>query len=93
MDFDSLVGAMAPETYEKLAEAVATGRWADGSLLTDEQRAHSMQLVLAYQAKVLKSNEPFTIGADGQMVQKSKAEMKASWQQQTPIARFNHDDL
>ncbi|MEE2023677.1 MULTISPECIES: DUF1315 family protein [Alkalimonas] len=93
MDFDSLVSALSPETYEKLAEAVATGRWADGSLLSEQQRAHSMQLVLAYQAKVLKSNEPFTIGADGQMVQKSKAEMKASWQMQTPIARFNHDDL
>lgn len=93
MDFDSLIGALTPETYQRLADAVATGRWPDGKLLSEAQRSHSMQLVMAYQAKILKSDEPFTIGADGQMVQKSKAEQKAAWQQQAAIARFDHDDL
>ncbi|MFN6970818.1 MAG: YeaC family protein [Rheinheimera sp.] len=76
MDFYSLVSAMSADTYQKLVEAVATKRWADGTLLSDEQHAQSMQLVMAYQAKVLRSDEPFTIGIDGQMVVKSKAEMK-----------------
>jgi uncharacterized protein YeaC (DUF1315 family) len=101
MDFHSLVAAMSDETYQKLVDAVATKRWADGQLLSDSQHAQTMQLVMAYQAKVLRSEEPFTIGADGQMVIKSKAEMK----QQLPvnsavaaepldtIARFTHDDL
>ncbi|MCH8538417.1 MAG: YeaC family protein [Alkalimonas sp.] len=93
MDFESLVTAMSSETYQKLADAVATGRWADGSQLSEQQRAQSMQLVMAYQARVLRSDEPFTIGADGQMVTKSKAEMKMSWQQQSAIASFKHDDL
>ncbi len=76
MDFFSLVSAMSADTYQKLVDAVATKRWADGTLLSDEQHAQSMQLVMAYQAKVLCSDEPFTIGIDGQMVVKSKAEMK-----------------
>ena len=76
MDFYSLVSAMPADTYLKLVDAVATKRWADGTLLSDEQHAHSMQLVMAYQSKVLRSDEPFTIGTDGQMVVKSKAEMK-----------------
>ncbi len=76
MDFNSLVSAMSADTYQNLVDAVATKRWADGTLLSDQQHAHSMQLVMAYQAKILRSDEPFTIGTDGQMVVKSKAEMK-----------------
>ena len=105
MDFHSLVAAMSAETYHKLAEAVATKRWADGTLLSEQQHAHSMQLVMAYQAKVLRSDEPFTIGTDGQMVVKSKADMKKQYQPSSSaaalpdtdasatIARFSHHDL
>lgn len=93
MNFTALVQAMTPDTYEKLAEAVATGRWADGNPMTDTQREHSLQLVMAYQAQVLKSQELFTIGADGQMIQKSKAELKKQFETQPSIARFSHDDL
>ncbi len=93
MDFNSLVLAMSLDTYQKLVDAVSTRRWADGSLLSDEQHAQSMQLVMAYQAKVLKSDEPFTIGADGQMVVKSKTEMKAQFSADNSIARFAHNDL
>jgi len=106
MDFYSLVSAMSADTYQSLVEAVATKRWADGTLLSEQQHAQSMQLVMAYQARILRSDEPFTIGSDGQMVVKSKAEMKqqltatptSAASQATPkdaetIARFAHDDL
>jgi len=93
MNFTALVQAMSPDTYEKLAQAVATGRWADGNLMSESQRADSLQLVMAYQAQVLKSEELFTIGADGQMIQKSKAELKKQFETQPSIARFSHDDL
>ncbi|MEH8020828.1 MULTISPECIES: YeaC family protein [Rheinheimera] len=93
MNFNALVQAMTPEVYEKLADAVATGRWADGNPLTEDQRDHSFQLVMAYQAHVLKSEEIFTIGADGQMIQKTKAELKKQFDTPQSIARFSHDDL
>jgi len=93
MNFNALVQAMTPDTYEKLAEAVATGRWADGNPMSEAQRAHSLQLVMAYQAQILQSDELFTIGADGQMVHKSKAELKKQFETQPSIARFSHDDL
>lgn len=93
MNFNALVQAMTPDTYEKLSEAVATGRWADGNPMSEAQQAHSLQLVMAYQAQVLKSDELFTIGADGQMVHKSKAELKKQFETQPSIARFSHDDL
>ncbi|MBZ9611031.1 YeaC family protein [Rheinheimera maricola] len=93
MNFTALVQAMSPDTYEKLAESVATGRWADGNIMSETQREQSLQLVMAYQAQVLKSQELFTIGADGQMIQKSKAELKKQFETQPSIARFSHDDL
>ncbi|MDP5143383.1 DUF1315 family protein [Rheinheimera baltica] len=93
MNFTALVQAMTPDTYEKLADAVATGRWADGNAMDESQREQSLQLVMAYQAQVLKSEELFTIGADGQMVHKSKAELKKQFDTQPSIARFSHDDL
>lgn len=84
---------MAPDTYEKLAEAVATGRWADGTALSDEQKAQTLQLVMAYQSKILKSEAIFTVGPDGQIVHKSKAELKKQFSDPAAIARFTHDDL
>ena len=93
MDFMAMVSAMSTDTYEKLLDAVATGRWADGNPLSPQQHEQSMQLVMAYQARVLKSAEPFTIGADGQMVVKSKTEMKAQFSAEQSIARFAHNDL
>ncbi len=84
---------MAPETYQKLADAVATGRWADGTSLSAEQKEQTLQLVLAYQSTVLKSTELFTVGPDGQIVQKSKAELKKQFADPAAIARFTHDDL
>ena len=93
MDFNALVSAMTPDTYEKLAQAAETGRWADGTPLSDEQKAHTLQLVMAYQAKVLKSDEIFTVGADGQIVHKSKAELKKQFSDPVAIVRFSHDDL
>lgn len=93
MDFRALVQAMTPATYEKLAAAAATGRWADGQPMTEQQHEQAIQLVLAYQSQVLKSTEPFTIGADGQMVIRSKAELKAEFAPSSSIARFSHDDL
>ncbi len=93
MDFKALVMAMSPDTYQSLLERVATGRWADGVTMSDTQKSYTQQLVMAYQAYVLKSTEPYTIGADGQMVVKSKAEMKKQFPQDSSIARFAHDDL
>lgn len=92
MDFKALVGAMSPDTYQKLADAVATGRWADGNVLSEQQKAQTLQLVLAYQSTVLKSDELFTVGADGQLIQKTKAELKKQFNSDA-IARFGHDDI
>jgi uncharacterized protein YeaC (DUF1315 family) len=78
MQFDDLLASITPAIYERLVTAVELGKWPDGVVLSSEQRANSIQLVMAYQAKFCPSEEPFRVGADGQLVTRSKAEMKAN---------------
>ncbi|AIY65701.1 YeaC family protein [Pseudoalteromonas piratica] len=93
MNIEHLVNSLTPEVFARLEYGASTGKWPDGTPLTDAQKEQTVQLVMLYQAKVAKSNEQFTIGEDGQMVQKSKAEMKKEFNPQNEIARFAQDDI
>lgn len=96
MKFNELLATISPETFERLVLAVETGRWPDGVMLTASQREQSMQLVIAYQAKYKPGDEPFRVGADGQLITKTKQEIKQQMQHSTPsqqdIARFKLND-
>ena len=93
MNVDMLVQSMTEETYEKLRLAVETGKWPDGRPLNDEQLSSSMQAVMLYQSKVQASNELFTVGADGEVVAKTRQELQEQFSQQPSIARFKQDDF
>lgn len=51
MDFQQLIESITPEIYNNLKTAVEVGKWPDGSRLTPEQREHSIQAVIAYDAR------------------------------------------
>ena len=101
MDATVLVKSMTPEVYAKLLQAVETGKWLDGSDLTEQQRDVSMQAVMLYQATVLQSDEHMTVGASGDIVHKSRQELKQQFgqgsaeseSQDNTIARFKQDDF
>ena len=87
MDIEQLVAAMTPEVFNTLQQAVETGKWPNGTELTEEQKDNSLAAVLLYQAKVAQTNEHMTIGADGEMVQKSKSELRQELKNETEIMR------
>jgi uncharacterized protein YeaC (DUF1315 family) len=93
----ALLKAMPEPVYQKLLQAVETGKWLDGSPLTEQQKATSMQAVMMYQAKVLKSEQHMTVGANGEIVYKSRESFKQEFKQVSPnnqtIARFKQDDI
>ncbi len=93
MNIDHLVNNITPELYERLKHGAATGRWPEGVKLSNEQKAQTLQLVMLYQAKVEQSNEQFTISDQGEMVLKSKRELKSELAQGQEIARFTQNDL
>ena len=95
MQFEDLINSMSQDTYERLVSAVETGRWPDGAKLSEEQLENSLQLVMAYQARFLDSDQHYTVGKDGRIVTKSKSELKRQFLEQggaDTIARFDLKD-
>ncbi len=87
MNIEQLVAGMTPEIFINLQTAVETGKWANGQSLTDEQKDNALQAVMLYQAKIAKTNEHMTIGENGEMVHKSKSELRRELSEESEIFR------
>jgi len=85
MDVKDLIAAMTPEIYQRLVQAVELGKWPDGVALTPEQKEHSLQAVMLYQSRHNVDAQHMSIGTDGQIVTKSKQELKQQFTQDTLI--------
>ncbi|GAB2664878.1 YeaC family protein [Vibrio panuliri] len=90
MDVEQLVNAITPEAYERLLYAIETGKWPEGTVLTQEQRDSCMQAVMLYQSKHNAEAQHMTVAQGGEMSFKSKAELKKQFQpEQSDIVRVN----
>ncbi|EOW6612719.1 YeaC family protein [Vibrio fluvialis] len=90
MDANQLIDAITPEAYERLVFAVETGKWLEGTTLSQEQRDYCMQAVMLYQSKHNLNADHMSVGVGGDVVFKSKAELKKRFQQgQEDIVRIN----
>lgn len=76
MDVKNLIAAMTPEIYQRLVQAVELGKWPDGVALTPEQKENSLQAVMLWQSMNNVDPQHMSIGTDGQIVMKSKQELK-----------------
>ena len=76
MDVKDLIAAMTPEIYQRLVQAVELGKWPDGVALTPEQKENSLQAVMLWQSMNNVDPQHLSIGTDGQIVMKSKQELK-----------------
>ena len=76
MEVKDLIAAMTPEIYQRLVLAVELGKWPDGVALTPEQKEHSLQAVMLWQSMNNEDPQHMSIGTDGQIVMKSKQELK-----------------
>lgn len=76
MDLKQLVSSITPEVYQRLSSAVETGKWPDGVPLTPAQKEHSLQLLMLWQMQHNTTHEHMTIGADGEIVIKTKQQFK-----------------
>jgi len=89
MEINELVASMTPEVYQRLVTAVETGKWPDGVALTPEQKENSLQLVMLWQARHNTDAQHMTIDTNGQMVMKSKQQLKEAFGiAPKPIATF-----
>lgn len=89
MELLNFVENMSQEMYLRLKHAAETGKWPEGNDAGKEQQERALQLIMAYQAKHLNSDDMLTIGANGEIVTKTKRELKDSFAQpKEAIARF-----
>ncbi|AXN31055.1 YeaC family protein [Vibrio coralliilyticus] len=90
MDAEQLINAITPEAYERLLYAVETGKWPEGTPLSQEQRDSCMQAVMLYQSKHNTEAQHMTVAQGGEISFKSKAELKKQFKQdQQDIVRVN----
>ncbi|HEM8822960.1 TPA: YeaC family protein [Raoultella planticola] len=76
MEIEQIIDSMTPEVYQRLVTAVELGKWPDGVALTSGQKENSLQLVMLYQARHNSDAQHMTIDTNGQMVMKSKQQLK-----------------
>ncbi len=50
MSIDKIIENVTPEIYQRMQDAVATGKWPNGVTLNEEQRANCLQIIIAYDA-------------------------------------------
>ncbi|MDF0535837.1 DUF1315 family protein [Shewanella yunxiaonensis] len=91
-DLLKVIDEMPLEVYERLKSAAETGKWEDGSALSEAQRDSTLQVVMLFQQRRLHLHEHFTIGNDGTVIELSKAELKKRFRGDT-IAEFKEDEL
>ena len=90
MDAEQLVNAITPEAYERLLYAVETGKWPEGTPLSEQQRDSCMQAVMLYQSKHNSEAQHMTIAKGGEVSFKSKSELKKQFaDDQDDILRVN----
>lgn len=88
-EIEAMLEAMTPEVYQRLASAVETGKWPDGVALTQAQRDNCLQLVMLYQARYNDAPQHMTIGKGGEMVTKSKKELKEDFGIESDVTRIH----
>ena len=89
MDIEQIIDSMTPEVYQRLSTAVELGKWPDGVALTSGQKENSLQLVMLWQARHNVQAQHMTIDTNGQMVMKSKQQLKVEFGiTPEPIATF-----
>ena len=89
MNLDDIINSMTPEVYQRLSTAVELGKWPDGVALTEEQKENCLQLVMLWQARHNTEDQHMTIDTNGQMVMKSKQQLKEDFGiSAKPIAMF-----
>lgn len=94
MSFQQAIIDMPETLYKRLQTAVELGKWPNGQRLSEEQKATALQAVMAWQAIHLTHPQHLNIGADGEIVMKSKQELKQQFRDDlliTHVSLNRHD--
>ncbi|GAA0782484.1 MULTISPECIES: YeaC family protein [Pseudomonadati] len=91
-DINKVIDEMPEEVYLRLVSATELGKWEDGTVLSEAQREHTLQVIMLYQARKLQQTDHFTIAAGGGINELSKTELKKQFKGEA-IAEFKEADI
>ena len=57
MEYNQLIAQLTPEVYLRLKTAIETGKWPDGRVLSQDQKASCLEAVLRYQTMKLDATQ------------------------------------
>lgn len=92
MDILQLVDNMSNEMYLRLKHAAETGKWPEGTPVEQAQRDSALQLSMAYQSRHLNSDQMLSVGANGELVTKTKHELKSQFNSENKGAEITPCD-
>ena len=52
-----LIKTITPDIYERFKKAIETGKWNDGTLLTEDQKAITLRAIILYEQVYLLEHE------------------------------------
>lgn len=55
--YQDVIGNMQPDVYQQLKESLELSKWPNGTPLTQEQKEHCMQAIIAYEHRNLPANQ------------------------------------
>ncbi|MBT0729387.1 YeaC family protein [Rosenbergiella nectarea] len=90
-DLQRVLAEMTPEVYQRLVTATETGKWPDGVALTPNQKEHTLQLVLLWQARHNDNPQHMSVAKGGEMVMKSKRQLKEEFGIVDDVTRISLD--
>ncbi|GAA4355164.1 hypothetical protein GCM10023151_01950 [Kangiella marina] len=92
MDFSQLIKTLTPDMIERFSDAVETGKWPDGTALTEQQKETCIQAIMMYKASQTNDDaEPFTVTKDGDLVTGKK--MRDAYPGQSANERQSKDSF
>ena len=73
LNINEYAKTLSPSLFLQLKEAVEIGKWKNGERLTDAQKEHTLQLVIAYQSLFNDTPEHFSIAKGGELYMEKKS--------------------
>ena len=77
-DIDS-IKTITPDIYERFKKAIETGKWNDGTLLTEDQKAITLRAIILYEQVHLLEHERVGFTGSNNCGKKAASDQVLKW--------------
>lgn len=74
-----LIKTITPDIYERFKKAIETGKWNDGTLLTEDQKAITLRAIILYEQVHLLEHERVGFTGSNNCRKKAASDQVLKW--------------